>query len=122
MFHDPASIEVVKNLILAICGLIVAIGGACVYVKKLVDAIKKPIREVNEKIEEVTKNQKTNESYFKNDAKRLDEHDLLLHEIQEDNKQMLSAIILLMSHAETGNNTGEIAEGRKKLEKYLIDR
>ena len=114
--------NVVADAIVAICGLIIAIGGAGVYVKKATDAIRRPIDEVRADIKEMKKEQTTNEKYFKNDAARLDEHDEILHELQQDNKIMLRSVMLLLSHAETGNNTGEVSKGRKELEDYLIKR
>ena len=108
--------------ILAVCGLIVALGGAGVYVKKAADALKRPLDEVRDDIKDMKKDQVTNERYFKNDAGRLDEHDRILREIQEDQKRMMRAVVLLLSHAETGNNTGEIKKGRTELEEYLIER
>lgn len=108
--------------VLAVCGLIIAVGGAGMYIKKVVDALRRPLDEVRNDIKDMKKDQITNERYFKNDADRLDEHDRILREIQEDQKRMMHAVVLLLSHAETGNNTGEIKKGRTALEEYLIER
>lgn len=108
--------------VLAACGLIIAVGGAGMYIKKVVDALRRPLDEVRNDIKDMKKDQTTNERYFKNDADRLDEHDRILREIQEDQKRMMRAVVLLLSHAETGNNTGEIKKGRTELEEYLIER
>lgn len=110
------------EIILAACGLIIAVGGAGMYIKKVVDALRRPLDEVRNDIKDMKKDQTTNERYFKNDADRLDEHDRILREIQEDQKRMMRAVVLLLSHAETGNNTGEIKKGRTELEEYLIER
>ena len=110
------------EIVLAACGLIIAVGGAGMYIKKVVDALRRPLDEVRNDIKDMKKDQTTNERYFKNDADRLDEHDRILREIQEDQKRMMRAVVLLLSHAETGNNTGEIKKGRTELEEYLIER
>jgi hypothetical protein len=112
--------NITTDAIMAICGLIIAIGGAGVYVKKVADAIRRPLDEVRADIKDMKKDRITNEKYFKNDAARLDEHDKILRELQQDNKMMLRSVMLLLSHAETGNNTGEVGKGRKELEDYLI--
>lgn len=108
--------------IIAVCGLIAAIGGAGVYIKKAADALRRPLDEVRDDIKDMKTDQMTNERYFKNDADRLDEHDRILREIQEDQKRTMRAVVLLLSHAETGNNTGEIKKGRAELEDYLINK
>lgn len=110
------------EIILAACGLIIAVGGAGMYIKKVVDALRRPLDEVRNDIKEMKKDQTINERYFKNDADRLDAHDKILREIQEDQKRTMRAVVLLLSHAETGNNTGEIKKGRAELEEYLIER
>lgn len=110
------------DLILAACGLIIAVGGAGMYIKKGVDALRRPLDEVRNDIKAMKKDQTTNERYFKNDADRLNEHDKILREIQEDQKRTMRAVVLLLSHAETGNNTGEIKKGRAELEDYLINK
>ena len=110
------------DLILAACGLIIAVGGAGMYIKKVVDALRRPLDEVRNDIKDMKKDQTTNERYFKNDADRLNEHDKILREIQEDQKRTMRAVVLLLCHAETGNNTGEIKKGRAELEDYLINK
>lgn len=110
------------DLILAACGLIIAVGGAGMYIKKVVDALRRPLDEVRNDIKDMKKDQTTNERYFKNDADRLNKHDKILREIQEDQKRTMRAVVLLLSHAETGNNTGEIKKGRAELEDYLINK
>ena len=110
------------DLILAACGLIIAVGGAGVYIAKVVSALRRPLDEVRNDIKDMKKDQMTNERYFKNDSDRLDAHDRILREIQEDQKRTMRAVVLLLSHAETGNNTGEIKKGRAELEDYLINK
>lgn len=108
--------------ILAACGLIIAVGGAGMYIAKVIGALRRPLDEVRNDIKDMKTDQMTNERYFKNDADRLDAHDRILREIQEDQKRTMRAVVLLLSHAETGNNTGEIKKGRAELEDYLINK
>ena len=110
------------DMILAACGLIIAVGGAGMYIAKVIGALRRPLDEVRNDIKDMKTDQITNERYFKNDADRLDEHDRILREIQEDQKRTMRAVVLLLSHAETGNNTGEIKKGRAELEDYLINK
>lgn len=105
----------ITSTILTISGIIVAIGGAAVYIAKAVGAAMKPTKELKKEMEQ-------HSEYLKKDARRLDEHDEILKEIKDDQKRMMKAICLLLSHAETGNNTGEVAKGRKELEDYLISK
>lgn len=59
-------------------------------------------------------------TYLENDERRLDEHDEILKEIKEDQKMMLKSLHLLLTHAESGNNTGEVKKGKEELEQYIF--
>ena len=115
--------------LLELCGAIVAVGAALAYIKKFIKPLFKPVEELNarmdgfdEKLKALEEKQLQCVSYFANDKQRLDSHEKLLTERAQDYIIMMESIALLMKHAETGNNTGEVAEGREKLEKYLIHR
>lgn len=110
------------DYIIAVCGLIIAVGGAAVYIKKAISRLLQPLTKLEEELEDIREQNETNKGYFANDMERLDSHDEILKETKADNKIMMESIALLLSHAETGNNTGEVGEGRKRLEKYLINR
>lgn len=111
----------VDNLI-AISTGIAAIGGAAVILIKFIKPLLKPLERLDERIGVLEQKNQECSVYFTNDKERLDKHDKMLEEQAGDNKIMMESIALLMQHAETGNNTGEVRAGRVKLEKYLINR
>ena len=59
---------------------------------------------------------------FENDQRQLQALKSDIDGMKIDIKMLLEASLLNMKHIETGNCTGEVAEGRVKLEKYLINR
>lgn len=73
----------------------------------------KPTNELKKEMQKHTK-------YLENDERRLNEHDQILREIKEDQKMMLKSLHLLLTHAETGNNTGEVKKGKEELEQYIF--
>lgn len=103
----------ITEMILTICGVIAAVGGAAVYIAKAIGAAMKPTNELKKEMQKHTK-------YLENDERRLDEHDQILREIKEDQKMMLKSLHLLLTHAETGNNTGEVKKGKEELEQYIF--
>lgn len=108
--------------IIAVCTAVVAVGGAAMYLKKIANIIRHPLEEMNRKIEKNEKESEKHDEYFKNDLNRLDKHDKMLEGIKEDNRIVMRSLFLLLKHAETDNNTGEIAAGRKELEEYLTSK
>lgn len=108
--------------IITVCTAVVAVGGAAMYLKKIANIIRHPLEEMNRKIEKNEKESEKHDEYFKNDLNRLDKHDKMLEGIKEDNRIVMRSLFLLLKHAETGNNTGEIAAGRKELEEYLTSK
>lgn len=118
----PSQITFDVAVFLEICAAIGAVGVAVVYVRKLIKPLFKPVEELAKRIDALEEKQKTCHMYFTNDKNRLDAHEQMMKRQGEDNKIILECIALIMKHEETGNNTGEIAEGRERLEKYLINR
>lgn len=103
----------ITETILTISGVIVAVGGAAVYIAKAIGAAMKPTNELKKEMQKHTK-------YLENDERRLNEHDQISREIKEDQKMMLKSLHLLLTHAETGNNTGEVKKGKEELEQYIF--
>lgn len=110
------------DIIMMICSLIIAIGGAVAVIGKFIKPITKPLEQVKKDLEDMKEDRNTFKQHLSNDFTRLEKHDTLLSEMQSDNRMVLESVALLMAHAETGNSTGEVAAGRKKLERYLINR
>ena len=102
-------------VIVSVCTVIAAVGGAFVWVKKAMDSLLRPVKTMQVEIDSLR--EKTDHNY-----ERLNEHERVLEEVRTDNREMLKAVLLLLSHIETGNNTGEVAKGRKDLEHYLLER
>lgn len=110
------------STILAICGLVVAVGGAAVYIYKAVKAALKPFNDIKEDIEAVQKRCDDDAKKFSYDDLRIRKLETAVEELHNDTKAILSSVALLLQHAETGNDTGEMRKGRQELEKYLIKR
>lgn len=108
-------INIDTAVIVSICTFIAAIGGAFVWIRKAMDPVLRPMREMQAELDEIRRR-------TVRDYERLNEHDLLLKEQKEDSRAVLKAVLLVLNHIETGNNTGEIAAGRKELEHYILNR
>lgn len=101
--------------IVYLAGVIVTVGAAI----KLMYEFKKKMDEPYQKIQD-----------------RLDHHDKCLErdknaieklqgeqdQIIEDNRQILLVLSTMLSHMETGNNTGQVRATRDDLDRYLINR
>ena len=110
------------STILAICGIIVAVGGAIVYIYKAIKTALKPFKDIKEEIEAVQKRCDEDAKKFLYDDRRIRKLEEAVEDLHNDTKAILSSVALLLQHAETGNNTGEMRKGRQELEKYLIKR
>ena len=105
--------EIVINLeeLLWVATLIGAVCGVIVYLRKGLTPITRPIRELRD----LQQHAQSCELKFARDDERL-------NEISADMREVIRSQLLLLKHVETGNCTGEVAEGRKHLENYLIDK
>lgn len=109
-------------------GAVTAIGVGLSWLRKAFAPLKKPINNLESKILAIETDSKKHDTYFANDKLRLDKHDESMREMREDIQELKSDIkalmkstALLMKHTETGNCTGEVAEGRRQLEEHLIE-
>lgn len=118
----PDQIVIDTNNILAWCTFIAAVCVAAVWLWKAIKPVFKPFNNMQNELEQIEKRGHEHDERFKRGENRMEKHDKILQEIQEDNKIIMESIALLMRHAETGNNTGEVAKGRADLETYLINR
>ena len=118
----PEQITIDTNTILAWCGFITAVGIAIGWLAKAAKPLLKPFRNVQNELDDIEQRSISCARKFAHDDERIREHDETLGEIQNDNKIIMESIVLLMRHAETGNCTGEVAQGRQRLEGYLINR
>ena len=118
----PEQIIIDPNAIIGWSAFIAAIGIAIGWIAKAMKPMLKPFKEMQCEIEEIEQRSKACAKRFTADEERLNTHEEMLKELTADNKMILESIALLMKHAETGNNTGEVSQGRQELEKYLINR
>lgn len=118
----PEQITIDIALIVAVCLMVTNIATAIAWLRKGAKPLFKPIEQIRGRLDDVEDRSKTCAEFFANDKRRLDEHEAILNQLSSDNKIILESIALLMKHAETGNSTGEVSDGRDKLETYLINR
>lgn len=105
------NITISLDELLWIAGFIGAVCTAIVYIKRSMGPIVRPFKE----IKELKQHAQLCETKFANDDARL-------VELCNDMKEVIRTQLLLLKHAETGNCTGEVANGRERLEHYLIDK
>lgn len=103
------------ELLVYVAGIIVAFGSAWKVVKDAKKGIEEPRKEIKKDLKGVN-------NLACENRERLDEHDKLLQSIREDNQYLLSSMLKLLRHAETGNHTNELKHARESLEKYIIER
>ena len=116
--------EIVLNLdaVLAWCALIAGLGAAGGYLLKAAKPLTSPFKKMQKDLQELEDHSHHCDEKFENDQKQLSDLKDEVTAIKLDIKMMLEGQLLIMKHVETGNCTGEVADGRMKLEKYLIDR
>ena len=107
------TIQLSTATIVYIASCITILGGAIGTLIKAKAALLKPLVEINNKIEEY-------EKYLANDKAHLDTIDDVLTELTEANTLLIESVRVLLTHAESGNNSGEIREERKKLDDWLL--
>lgn len=102
-------------VLLSICALICAIGGAVVWIKRALSPILRPMKDLQAEVKDL-------KDKSLKDYERLNEHEKLLRRIEEDNKELLKSVRLLLRHFESGNSLEEIRGVRKELDEYIINR
>ena len=109
--------EITVNLdtLLWIAGFITAIGAGLVVLSRWASPITRPYKNMMSDVKELKQRKLSCDMKFEHDQAQL-------NELKENDKMTMESLLLLLKHAETGNCTGEVAEGRKKLESYLINK
>lgn len=77
--------------------------------------MEEPYNELSERIDH-------HEKCLKRDNERLEKLEEKMEITSEDNRQILLVLETMLSHMETGNNTGQIKLTRTELNQYLIRR
>lgn len=111
----PEQIMIDTNAVYAWCIFIAAIGVAIGWLAKATKPMLKPFKKLQQEVKDI-------EACEEKDRSHIEQHEKALVELTNDNRMIMESIALLMKHAETGNNTGEISRKRQELEKYLINR
>lgn len=118
----PKEIVLDLDVLLAWSAVIVGVGGAIGYLIKASKPFMKPFQKLQKDVQNLENQSKRCEEKFEHDQTQLQELKEDVEDMKTDIKMLLEASLLNMRHIETGNCTGDIAKGRIKLEKYLINR
>lgn len=94
--------------IVAALAIIVSCGSGIAYITKPLKEFTNKQRQIDEEIENI-------KSHQDNDNKRL-------ATLEADSKMTLQVLNAILGHLQTGNNTGGMAEAKKALENYIINR
>lgn len=104
------NIEITYNTILQFFGAIAVIGGG---VKLIISALN-PFKEVTAKL-------KKHDEFFDKDNKRLEELDESLDRIEEEQKVQGKALMVLINHIITGNDTEKLKKTYQDMVEHYID-
>ena len=103
------------NILLEVCAGISIIGGACAYAGKLFKKLSAPLENLEKRLDH-------HDECLAKDKKRLDELEGQLKTNNSSTNLLLKAMMTILAHLETNNNTNEMKQMRKDIENYLIDR
>lgn len=118
----PEEIVLHPNTLLALSAFVVSVGAAFGYFVKAAKPLIKPFQRLQKEVQDLESHSAHCDEKFENDQRQLQALKSDIDGMKIDIKMLLEASLLNMKHIETGNCTGEVAEGRVKLEKYLINR
>lgn len=104
------NIEITYNTILQFFGVIAVIGGG---IKVIISALN-PFKEVTAKL-------RKHDELFDNDKKKLDELDKSLGRIAEEQKIQGKALMVLINHIVTGNDTDKLKKTYQDMVNHYID-
>ena len=95
---------------------------AIVWIKKGLSPFLDPFRQIRADIKVLKDRKLSCDLKFEEDRHQLRELREDMDDLKEDMKMIIRSQMLTLKHIETGNCTGEAAEGRKALEEYLINK
>lgn len=104
------NIVITWNTILQFFGALAIIGGG---IKVILSALN-PYKEVKAQV-------KKHEEYIKNDNSRFEEIDKTLDEIKDEQRVQGRAIMVLINHLITGNNTDKLKKTYESLVEHYVD-
>lgn len=108
-------ITISTSYLLEWCAIIVAIGGAITYLVKGINTAKRPIEELQRQLDEHL-------DMLARDKRRLDDLERQIQGHDGINRLMLECLLAVLGHLEEGNHTQQMAETRKKVELFLLEK
>lgn len=103
------------STLLQICAIITAVGGALAWIVKGINTAKRPVEELQTQLDD-------HFSMLARDKKRLDELDNIVESQKATNRLCLECMLVILGHLEQGNHTNQMAETRKKVELFLLEK
>jgi len=103
------------QLFLAFCGGISIVGGTFTYIAKALGWLKKPEENQNRRLDILEKEVGDLRQKTDNDWRAI-------HELQESNKLLLSAMLATVKHELDGNDVHDLRTVQESLEHYLINK
>lgn len=101
-------------VLIGACVALTAIAGACAVIVKFWQWAHRQSDANANALEEF-------ERYLASDKRRIEHLEKNQDSADEQNKLMMKALVMLMSHELDGNHTKKLAEVRDEIQKYLID-
>ena len=108
-------INQLTQLFLTFCGGISIVGGTLTYIAKALGWLKKPEENQNRRLDKLEQEVQELKKKTDNDWKAI-------HELQESNKLLLSAMLATVKHELDGNDVHDLKTVQESLEEYLINR
>lgn len=100
---------------LYLAGVIITVGSAVKVMRDAKTELEKPHKEIKAKLEH-------HDECLKRDDQRLKKLESENDSLREDMHQVMLVMLVMLSHMESGNNTGEIVKAKNDLNRYLIER
>ena len=101
-------------VLVGFCVAITAIAGACAVISKFWQWAHKQSNVNASTLEE-------HESFLASDKQRIERLEKKQDSADEQNKLMMKALVMLMSHELDGNHTKQLGEVRDEIQEYLIN-
>lgn len=108
-------IEITPQDVLAFFGAIACIGGGAAYLMKLFHWIMHPNNIQNKKLKE-------HDDLLKSHSEFLDKDKRKIEKLEEQDRLVMQALLVLIDHGIDGNNIEEMKSCKKSMEDFLISK
>lgn len=115
MLEPMIGVDELIQLFLAFCGGISLVGGTLTYIAKALGWFKKPEEQQNSRLAVLEKEVGELKQKTDNDWRAI-------HELQESNKLLLSAMLATVKHELDGNDVRDLRKVQESLEQYLVNK